>query len=65
MALKEARIKAGKTVLDVAHDLRVSQQAVYQWERGETAPTIANLEKLKKIYGCTVDDLLKPVQDSA
>lgn len=58
MTLKEARIKSGLTVIAVARAINVSQQAVYQWESGETSPTIANLIKLAKLYGCKVDDLL-------
>lgn len=59
MSLIKCRINANKTVLEVAHSLQISQQAVYQWESGETMPTPSNLVKLSGLYGCTVDDLLR------
>lgn len=60
MTLKEARIRAGKTVLNVANALEISPQAVYHWESGDTMPTPANLVRLAELYGCTVDELLRP-----
>lgn len=59
MTLKQARENAGKTVLEVAHTLRVSPQAVYRWENGEAIPTVPNLLALAKLYGYSVDDLLR------
>lgn len=59
MGLKEARTNAGKTVLEVAHALNVSPQAVYQWERGENAPSIPNLVGMAGLYCCSVDELLR------
>lgn len=56
--MKEARINAGKTVLEVAAACRVSAQAVYQWEKGETQPTAANLVRIAKLYACDAGDLL-------
>lgn len=56
--MKEARVNAGKTVLETAHALSVSPQAVYQWERGETKPTVQNLVNMAGLYCCTVDELL-------
>lgn len=60
MTLKQARIKAGKTVLNVANALEISPQAVYKWEEGINMPTASNLVKLAELYGCTVDELLRP-----
>lgn len=58
MAFKEARERAGKSVLEVSRSLGVSPQAVYQWEWGETAPRLSFLGKLAEMYGCSVDELL-------
>ena len=67
MTLKEARINAGLSVLEAARAMNVSPQAVYQWERGETTPTVANLVGMAGLYCCPVDELLKPgrANDSA
>lgn len=62
MTFKEARTNAGKSVLEVAHALHVSPQAVYQWERGETTPTVANLVGLAGVCCCDVGDLVRDAQ---
>lgn len=62
MAFKEARERAGKSVLEVSRFLGVSPQAVYQWEWGETAPRLSFLGKMADMYGCTVDELLSANQ---
>ena len=58
MRLKEARIKAGLSVSDVAKSLSISDVAVYMWENGQTTPKVANLKKLANLYGCSVDELI-------
>ena len=59
MSLRTVRLKAGKKVSDVMHQLSVSDAAVYQWEKGTTRPTVRHLEKLAALYGSTMDELLK------
>lgn len=59
MAFREARIAAGLSVASVMKALKVSDAAVYQWETGETKPTAKRLPEIAKLYGCTVDELLK------
>ena len=58
MKLRNARVSAGLSVSDVMRELGVSDAAVYQWETGQTQPKVANLVKLAKLYGCSVDDLI-------
>ena len=58
MTLKELRLKAGLRQVDVAKKLRVDQAAVSKWESGENTPLKKHREKLAKIYGCTMDELL-------
>lgn len=59
MGFREMRVKAGKSVLDVQKALGVSDATVYYWENKTTKPTADKLLKLAKLYGCSVDDLLK------
>lgn len=63
MGFREARIKAGKTVREVMFEMGVSDAAVYMWESGENKPQADKLPKLAKLYGCTVDELLKEDSD--
>lgn len=59
MTLKELRNNAGLRQIDVAKKLDVDQAAVSKWENGETKPSRKYHKKLAKLYGCTVDELLK------
>ncbi len=44
---------------DIAEKVYVSRQAVSKWERGESIPDIETIEVLSKLYGVTIDDLIK------
>ena len=59
MGFREARLAAGLTVANVMTALKVSDAAVYQWETGVTIPNGKRLPEIAKLYGCTVDDLLR------
>lgn len=59
MGFRKARLAAGMAVRDVTKALGVSDAAVYMWETGQTAPTSKRLTAVAKLYGCTVDELLK------
>ena len=59
MSFLLAREKAGITQREVAEEIGVDQSAVSLWETGKTLPRASLLVKLAKLYGCTVDDLLK------
>lgn len=60
MGFRKARQNAGMTVAQVMKALSVSDAAVYQWETGVTMPTGKRLIEIAKLYGCTVDELLRP-----
>lgn len=62
MTFFQARQKAGLTQSQVAKALGVDQSAVCLWETGKTSPRAATLFKIAKLYGCTVDELLKGVK---
>ena len=45
---------------DLAQALRVSRQAVYKWECGQSYPEALKLVALKEIFGISIDNLLDP-----
>ena len=59
MGFRKARLKAGMTVSEVMKALSVSDAAVYQWESGVNMPTCKRMIELSRLYGCTVDELLR------
>ena len=60
--LKAHRTSRGFTQEYVAESLGVSRQAVSKWENGTSDPSTANLMALAKLYGLSVDELLKQVE---
>lgn len=62
MSFFSARTKSGLSQASVAKEMNVSDAAVSMWETGKTRPRAGLLLKLAKLYGCTVEDLLR--QDS-
>lgn len=65
MSFKSARLAAGKTVLEVAKEMGVSDAAVYMWETGQTMPNPKRLLKLAAYYGCTVDELIREKKEES
>ena len=47
--------------VEAAKVLGVRPSAVSKWERGEAKPRIERLPAMAKLYGCTVEDLLKDI----
>ncbi len=47
----------------LANKLGVSRQAVSKWERAEASPDTDNLILLSKLYGISLDELLKTDQE--
>lgn len=58
-ALKAQRARCQITQEVVAESVGVSRQAVSKWESGASEPSTANLLALAKLYGISVDELLK------
>lgn len=63
MGFKQARIKAGLSVATVMKALGVSDAAIYMWETGVTIPSGKRLPEIAKLYGCTIDELMKEDND--
>lgn len=62
--LRELRKRAGLTQIEVAERMEVLQGAVSHWEQGLHLPTARNREKLAKLYGCTVEELLAAIKNT-
>lgn len=59
MNIRYYRELNGLLQVDLAKKLEVDQGTVSNWERGVTKPYRKYLKKMARIFGCTVDDLLK------
>ena len=54
----------GLTQKDLADKLKVDRSTVAKWELGQSSPRTKLLSELSKIFGCTVDELLKEEVDN-
>ena len=61
-ALKVHRTQCKMTQEFVAETIGVSRQAVSKWENGTSVPSTSNLFALAKLYGISVEELLKEVE---
>lgn len=61
-ALKEHRTHCKMTQEFVAEMIGVSRQAVSKWESGTSDPSTSNLFAIAKLYGISVEELLKEVE---
>lgn len=59
--LCEHRIKCNMTQEFVAESLGVSRQAVSKWENGTSDPSTSNLIAAAKLYGTTVEELIRNI----
>lgn len=60
--LKEYRTHCKMTQEFVAEAVGVSRQAVSKWENGSSDPSTSNLLALAKLFGVSVEELLKGVK---
>ena len=60
--LFERRKALGLTQQNIADKLGITNKAVSKWEAGETFPETAQLIPLSEILGCTVDEMLKGME---
>lgn len=58
-----AREKAGLSIAEAAQRLGITPAAIYQWESGDTFPDGRRLPEIARVYGTSVDDLLKETDD--
>ena len=58
MKLKEFRVLKNLSRKEVAESLNISVNAIEKYENGKAEPSIANLIKLAKLFGVSVDTLI-------
>lgn len=63
MSFAAARKKAGLNQVDAAKALGVTQGAISMWENGRTKPRSNQIVEIAKLYGVTVDELLREDED--
>lgn len=63
--LAEMRRAKGYSQEELAEKLGLSRQAVSKWERAESSPDTGNIIALAKLYGVTIDELLRIDDDVA
>lgn len=56
--IREERIKAGLTQIQLGKQVNLTQQAVGKWEKGLSEPDIANITKLSEIFNCSAEYLI-------
>ncbi len=57
--LKANRERLGLSQEDVAHAIFVSRQTMSSWENGKTYPDVQSLLLLSRLFGISIDDLVK------
>ena len=60
--LKDHRVRCKMTQEFVAERIGVSRQAVSKWENGTSDPSTSNLFALAKLFGISVEELLKDIK---
>ena len=57
MRLKELRIQAGLSQMQLAKILGCSQRNISIWETGKTIPTMKSLKRLAVVFQCRPEDI--------
>lgn len=61
-AIRKFRKDKNLTQREIAEKLGVTPAAIAQYESGVRKPDIITLKKLAKIFDCTTDQLLEPIE---
>lgn len=58
--IRELRVQKKIKVEEICNFMGFeSEQSVYKWQRGESLPSVDNLYALSKLFGTSVDDILR------
>lgn len=56
--LKEFRERRGYSVEELAEQVGVSRQIIYEWEKGKSFPNVINALKLSDILKASISELM-------
>lgn len=56
--LKELRLKANLTQVQIAQELDITQQSYQKWESGKSKPNLNTLEMFSDFFGVSIEELL-------
>lgn len=57
--IKPCRLKQGLTQKKLGELLGVQRITIAQWETGRRVPELMTAVKISRLFGCTLDDLIK------
>lgn len=60
MRIKECRKARGLTQAELAEQMGVGRTTITMWEISEHLPSAAQLPRLARVLGCTIDELFVP-----
>lgn len=55
--MKSARVNAGLSVKEVASNLGLTEDTIYNYESGKSSPNIITAIAMAKLYGRTVEEI--------
>lgn len=56
--LKELRLKANLTQVQIAQELDITQQSYQKWESGKSKPNLNTLEMFSDFFGVSIEEIL-------
>ncbi len=56
-SIKAARVNAGLSAKEVATHLGITEDTLYNYERGKSSPNIITALAMAKLYGRTVEEI--------
>jgi transcriptional regulator with XRE-family HTH domain len=60
--LKELRGKRSLAEIVEASERAFSDVALMKWEKGKAQPKTDNIKVLMRVYGCKIEDIVKPAE---
>ena len=60
--IKASRLKLKITQAELALKISIPQSTISKWENGTSDPSTSNLFALAKLYGISVEELIKDVK---
>jgi transcriptional regulator with XRE-family HTH domain len=62
--IREARLRAGLTQVDLAARARTAQSGIARWESGRSSPSLETVQRLVRLCGFNLEVAVVPYDDS-